>query len=636
MFSRFQKFIVFHLFSVFLVFLMSSHVRSQDLGRGFFDHGVTTPCSNERGIVATVDGNGRDVVLVWLFDHRGSYALLMIDAETGKSQQFSLPFPLGDAVYSSLLSSKNKFYTLFNKNFVEFDPVKRAFTFCRKAFPSDAMGMAEDDHGVIWAVTYPGSGVVSFNPDTRDFKDYGSLYQQNWAQYPRSIATDDKGYVYFGLGETAAQIVAFDPFTGKAKPILEDSERKKGSAFVYRDLDGKVYGKSSRGEDGIWYEFYKGEGHKIGKHHTVNIKPIITGDQGLCYRDFRDGKRIKVLDLLERKLVVEDTKMKTSREVSFDYASDGGWTMGVGASPDGKLCGGTSFPMRFFSFDPKTGSWQNLPAFGQFNALARQGDRIYFGSYGGGCLLEWDPSKPWVNTRKEAKTNPQFLAMATPVINRPQRVLACPDDNTIVLSGTPGYGYTGGGLLFWDRGKKNYTLVQDSAIILDQSTMSLVALPGGKILGGTTTGPGTGGEKKAKEAALYIMEIGSKKIEWHETILPGIQDYSDLCLGPDGLIYGIADFKKFFVFDPVKRKVVYLQEESGFGRTAGSQSPRIFVSGPENEVYILYFKGIVKVDPKTYKLTMIAESPVPIHTGGVYLDGRIYFISGSHLCSYKL
>jgi len=72
------------------------------------------------GVVATVDGNGQDVVLLLLFDHRGGYALLMIDAETGKNQTFPMPFPAGDAVYSSILSSKNKFYTLFNNHFAEF------------------------------------------------------------------------------------------------------------------------------------------------------------------------------------------------------------------------------------------------------------------------------------------------------------------------------------------------------------------------------------------------------------------------------------------------------------------------------------------------------------------------------------
>ncbi|MBC7757975.1 MAG: hypothetical protein H7069_03900 [Phormidesmis sp. FL-bin-119] len=630
------------LLSFILSLAASIPVASQDLGRGFFDHGAASPVSNHRGTVATVDGNGRNVVLLWLFDHRGGYALLMVDAETGKSKQFPIPFsldtPYGDTPYSSILSSKNKFYTLFNNHFAEFDPVTRAFTFSKEAMPQMAMSMTEDDHGVIWAVTYPNSGVVSFNPNTREFKDYGYLYKQNWRQYPAFLATDNAGWVYFGLGSTASQIIAFDPVSGKAKPMLEESERKRGSAHVYRDLDGKVYGQPLRGSKGEdWYEFYKGNGRKIGKHDLLSPEPIITGSQELFHREFPDGKKIKVLDLLERKLVVEDPKTNTEKKVSFDYTSDGAIVMGVAASPDGTIAGGTTFPMRFFNYNPKTAKLVDKEAFGQFNALARQGDRFYFGDYPSGSLLEWDPSKPWVNTKREVKTNPLFLASSSLVTHRPHRILAYSDGKTIIMSGTPEYGYTGGGLLFWDREKKTQTVLQDSAVIVDQSTMSLVALPEGKLLGGTTTAPGTGGEKKAKEAELYLMDMTSKRLEWHKVLFPGVQGYSDMCLGSDGLVYGITDFKKLFVFDPVKNVVVHQEDlEASFGKTTSAQSPRIFVFGPKKEIYLLFVKGIVRIDPGSFKMTMVAESPVPINAGGDYLDGRIYFVSGSHLCSYKL
>jgi streptogramin lyase len=610
---------------------------SQEVTKGFVDYGVTTNGSNQRGIIATKDGEGRNVVLVWLYDYRGCYEMLMIDAETGKSEEFPLPFPVGDAVYSSLLSTKNKYYTLFNSYFSEFDPVKRSFSFSKKTLPMNTMGMTEDDKGVIWAATYPGSGLVSFNPVTREFKDYGYVYKQNWNQYPGSLAADDSGYIYFGIGNTASQIIAFDPLSGKATPMLNESERKRGTAYVYRDLDGKVYGQFLKGSSTDWYELYKGIVRNIGTHPVVNAKPVITGNQNLFYSSFPDGKKIKKLDLLERKLVIEDPKNSTTREVKFNYASQGGWTMGVAASPDGRIVGGTSFPMRFFSFNPKTNSWTNLPAYGQFNALTKQGDCMYFGSYPGGVLLEWNPSSPWVDTKKGAQTNPQLLAEVTPVIHRPHRVLALPDGKTIVMSGTPEYGYTGGGLLFWDRVKKSYTLIKDSAVVLDQSTMSMVALPGGKILGGTTTAPGTGGEKKANNAELYIMDIASKHLDWHKIVIPGVQDFSDMCLAPDGMVYGIADYKIFFVFDPVSRTIVYQQDQLAvLGKTIASQSPRIFVQSPDREIYLLFAKGIAKVDPLSYKLSLIALYPLPITAGGDYLDGYIYFISGSHLCSYKL
>ena len=637
-----QRLLKVRLIHIFFFLLPAISASSQNLGKGFFDHGAASPVSSARGIVATVDGNGRNVSLVWLFDHRGGYALLLVDAETGKSEQFPTPFPLdvpyGDVPYSSILSSKNKFYTLFNNHFAEFDPGKRAFTFSAESSPKMAMGMTEDDQGVIWAVTYPNSGLVSFNPKTRQFKDYGYLYKQNWLQYPRFLATDDAGWVYFGLGNTASQVVAFDPVSGKSTPLLGESERKRGSAYVYRDLDGKVYGQSlldSKEDD--WYEFYKGKASKIGKHEATGQKPIITGSQNLFHRDFPDGRKITGLDLLDRVLTVEDAATKTEKKLSFTYTSDGAIVMGVGTSPDGTIAGGTTFPMRFFNYNPKTEKIENLEAIGQFNAVARQGSRYYFGIYPQGALLEWNPSEPWSNTKAGAPSNPLFLASANPVIHRPFRILAYPDNKTVIMSGTPEYGYTGGGLLFWDRETKSETVIPDSAVILDQSTMSMAALPHGKLLGGTTTSPGTGGEKKATEAELYILDMASKTLEWHKALFPGVQSYSDICPGPGGLIYGIADFKKFFVFDPVKKVVVHEQDvESEFGRTTAAQSPRIFISGPKNQIYLLFEKGIVQVDPGTFKLTMLAESPVPINAGGDYLDGHIYFVSGSHLISYKL
>ena len=36
------------------------------------------------------------MVLVWLFDQRGGYALLMIDADTGRSEEYAMPFAPGE------------------------------------------------------------------------------------------------------------------------------------------------------------------------------------------------------------------------------------------------------------------------------------------------------------------------------------------------------------------------------------------------------------------------------------------------------------------------------------------------------------------------------------------------------------
>lgn len=608
-------------------------------GNGFFDHGVAIPSSNSRGVVATVDGNGHDVVLVWLHDHRGCYALLMINAKTGQSEEFPVPFPIrGDTPFASILSSKNKFYTHFNSFFVEFDPVKRAFTFFHETKPKKAMGMTEDDNGVIWSVTYPKSGVVSFNPKNQKFKDYGYVYKQNWPQYTRYVVADDTGWIYFSVGVVASQIVAFNPATGQANPMLPDGARKAGNAYLYRALNGKVYGQPLHNKDELWYEFYKGAGRVIGKQHLIRPKSIITGTQNLFYVNFPDGKKLKVCNLIERRLVVEDPNTNSVKQSRFKYSTQGASIMGVAAASDGSINGGTSFPMRFFSYFPNKDEWINKTAYGQFNTVGKQRGRFFIGGYPHGFLLEWNPSRPWVDTTKNRNdSNPLFLTDCSPTITRPRKLFIHPDGKMVIMGGTPGYGKTGGGLLFWDQEKRTEVLLSDTDIIPQQSTTSMVVLPRGRILGGTTTNPGTGGEKKANEAELYIMDIASKKLVWHQAVFPNIQEYSDLCIGPQGLIYGIVDQKKFFVFDAKKRAVVYEHKFAAeFGPTIGGQGIRDFITWSDGSIYVLFKKGIARVDPASYALCMIAVSPFPITAGGDYSDGRIYFASGSHLCSYLI
>jgi hypothetical protein len=624
-----------------LFVLIAFNALAKDLGDGFVDHGVAVPISNHRGACATVDGNGRDVVLLYLMDHRGGYELLLIDAETGKSEEFPIPFSndLNDSPYTSLLSTKNKFYTHFANYFVEFDPIQRKFTFSKKTTPQMAMSMTEDDNGVIWSATYPQSGIVSYDPATKKFRDYGQVYKQNWPQYPRYIAVDDTGAVYFSLGNTASQIVSLDRETGKATPILPESERTKGLAYVYRDLDGKVYGRAMADENkDNWYELYKGIAKKIGKHAVSKPKEIRTGTQAFFHKEFPDGKIVKDCDLVNRKLTIEDPKTKKTSEVSFDYSSDGAIIMGCAVAPDNTIAGGTAFPFRFYSYDPKTDKIINRTAYVQWNTITRRGDQFFVGGYGGGFILDWNPAKPWVDTVKGKRdTNPAYILDSDPIVHRPTCLLAYPDNKTMILAGTPEYGYTGGGLHFWNTETDERKLIPDTDLIPDQSTQSLVAPGDGKLVGGTTTTPGTGGEKKAKQAELYVMDFASKKIEWHAPLIPGVQEYTQLHITPDKQIYGIADRKILFVFDPSKREITYQHNVADeLGMSSYQQGPRIFIDGPNDTTYILFVGGIAKLDPKTHALSLVAKSPIPVESGGDYFDGRIYFVSGSHLCSWQL
>jgi hypothetical protein len=606
----------------------------EDLGNGFIDHGVATPISNHRGTVATVDGDGDPVVLSWLMDHRGGYSLLMINAETGDWEQFTTP-RIGDSPFASVLSSKNRYYTHYGGVFMEFDPEKREFTFSHKTKPRVAMSMTEADDGTIYAATYPDSGLVSYNPETGEFNDYGYLYDQNWRQYPRDVAVDDTGWVYLGIGSTWAQIVMFNPETEEATAVLEDDERVKGRSPLWRYQNGKVYGKN--GDQ--WYELYEGEATKIDDEPAAERTPIIQSSQALFHRDFPTGHRLVSLDLVNRKLIVETPEGETVTH-EFDYESEGAHSMGMAAASDGTICGGTAFPMRFFSYDFDTDTWINRDAHGQWNTIAPAEELFYVGGYGHGFMLEWDPSEEWVDTRKDnPDSNPRFLAQAHPTINRPHDLLVHPDGRHVILAGTPGYGYTGGGLMFWDREAEEEEILTHEQLIENQSVMSMVALPRNELLCGTTIAAGTGGEVMADTAELFILDMETKQIKWSE-VFEGVRNVSDMIVTPTGLVYGVADYRTFFVFAPATREIIKEVdlEEAGFGRTNSQQGPRIFIEGPDDRIFMLFRAGIAEIDTRKHEheIEMLAESPISIGPGGDYLDGRIYFGHGSHVYSWPI
>ncbi|MCY3765802.1 MAG: hypothetical protein OXH06_10280 [Gemmatimonadetes bacterium] len=616
------------------------------LADNFRHHGPATQSSHPRGTVAAAAGDGRNVVLVWLFDHRGGYALLVIDAATGESREFPVPFPPGDdCPYASLLSSRNCFYTHFNGYFVEFDVNAMEYTFCHQTAPRMAMGLTEDDTGVIWSSTYPQSGLASYDPENGEFKDYGHLYKQNWRQYPTTLATDDTGWVYFGVGTTLCQVIAFDRKSESATAVLAEDERSRGSASVYRDLNGKVYALPPTGtpwpgdnpDAETWYELYRGARKTVPRRER-HEKHYIAGDAGHVHPHFPDGSEILECSLVDRVLSVQDPDGNRSPDVSFDYTSEGAHIMGVAAAPDGTICGGTFFPRRTFSYRPETDAWIERESFGQWNTVGRQGDRFFVGGYGSGALLEWDPYKPWVTTEKEnPASNPFFHRTCTPTMHRPHKLLVHPDGKTLVVAGTPGYGYTGGGLLIWNCERRNGTLLEHTDLLPDHSTASLAALSGRKLLGGTTTSPGTGGEQKAAEAELYILDMETRDLEWRQVLFPGAQEYTDLCMGRDGFAYGFVDRARFFVFCPHRREVIHQEEtDRTFGPTAHQQGPRVFVTAPDGAVHVLFEKGIARIESGTFALENFVSSPVPISNGGDWLDRRIYFTSDSHLYSWEI
>lgn len=598
--------------------------QSQAQAAGFVDHGIPTPVAQTRGVVSTVDQSGQDVILTWLQDWRGGYAILMVNAETGASQQFDVPFkPDGDEPSAIYLSSKNRLYTLFNSQFVEFDVASKRFTFHGKVNGKTAMSLTEDKDGRIWAATYPNNQLVSFNPQNSSLQNHGQLAKESWTQYPRSIAVDAHGWVYVGSGLAASQIYAYNIQSHATQALLSSSQRVSGTAVVTQSQSNVVYARNGRQQ----FMLTNGKASGLSAGAQVAESNLKGGAQNLVDREFPSGRRLVSVDMHDRTLVTRDASGQ-QKTVKFNYTTQGAALTFVCATGDNKVCGGTRFPMHTFYYNAGDNKFDSKQLPRQPNVMAALGSRLYVAAYPDGKLFQ---------ESENGKNEFSEVLNAYPSINRPHAMLIMGGGSQIALAGTPEYGTTGGGMMFWNRSSGQKSRIDHWHLVPNHSVQAMVELSNGMLLGGTTVAPGTGGVTKAGNSGeLFLMDANTHEVRWRGAPVPGAKTITDLMVGTDGLVYGLADSVDLFVFNPNNRQVVSVNRFSkDLGPSVYAQGTRAFVKGADGSIYVLLYNGIGKVDTKAHTVSRVVSSPVRITVGGAAANGRIYFGSNNHLYSWK-
>lgn len=598
--------------------------QSQAQAAGFVDHGIPTPVAQTRGVVSTVDQSGQDVILTWLQDWRGGYAILMVNAETGASQQFDVPFkPDGDEPSAIYLSSKNRLYTLFNSQFVEFDVASKRFTFHGKVNGKTAMSLTEDKDGRIWAATYPNNQLVSFNPQNSSLQNHGQLAKESWTQYPRSIAVDAHGWVYVGSGLAASQIYAYNIQSHATQALLSSSQRVSGTAVVTQSQSNVVYARNGRQQ----FMLTNGKASGLSAGAQVAESNLKGGAQNLVDREFPSGRRLVSVDMHDRTLVTRDASGQ-QKTVKFNYTTQGAALTFVCATGDNKVCGGTRFPMHTFYYNAGDNKFDSKQLPRQPNVMAALGSRLYVAAYPDGKLFQ---------ESENGKNEFSEVLNAYPSINRPHAMLIMGGGSQIALAGTPEYGTTGGGMMFWNRSSGQKSRIDHWHLVPNHSVQAMVELSNGMLLGGTTVAPGTGGVTKATDSSeLFLMDANTHEVRWRGAPVPGAKTITDLMVGADGMVYGLADSVDLFVFNPNNRQVVSVNRFSkDLGSSVYAQGTRAFVKGADGSIYVLLYNGIGKVDTKAHTVSRVVSSPVRITVGGAAANGQIYFGSNNHLYSWK-
>lgn len=356
------------------------------------DHGVAAPAQESRGVVATQDADGHGLVLGNAMDF-----LLVTDLETGKTRQHFMSEGVpGTYPYGSVMASNGKFYICHGQTFMEFDPDVRGWTFHGVPTREEScyIGFTESPDGRIWAGGCPKAHLISFDPKTRELKDYGRLDKAE--KYVTYLAADSAGWVYAGIGTAHWNIVACNATTGEMRQLVDEKKRQHGTASVYAAEDGKVYGQAG----GQWLRLFEGRAEPIQPAQKGKAKFIGNIGWGNTKFDLPDGRKVAAYNLPEKYLKVFDPRTKKTQTFAFDYKTEGAQITSLAAGPDGRIYGSSCHPMHFFVYTPpedKLEDWGGIPAVGggNFCAIAQQGNVLIGAQYSAGKLWAYDVTRPW-------------------------------------------------------------------------------------------------------------------------------------------------------------------------------------------------------------------------------------------------
>ena len=561
-----------------------------------------------------------DTIYLSFGQYNAPLFLLAANPDTGQIRQFTSPLSSEMGSWGFTIDHEKRIYlgSYYSAHLLRFDPKTEKWDdLGQPAGESESFicKITTGRDGKIWGGTFPSAKLFSYDPETEVIQNYGRMDPDQFYCYPTA---GDDGLIYCAIQFEKKDIVVFNPEIQTKTSLIPLVDRKPGRVSLVRGKDGKIYTKFSTSEQ--WFRIERGE-----KLVEVSKSDVLFPRTGLP-----DGRQFSVID--NTILWIENPLTKEKKEIPLQYEAAGSYIFVVGTGPDGKIYGSSMLPLRLFVYDPNTRSLTNLGkaayASGEIYSMGSLNGKLYLCSYPEGRLSVYDPKSP-LKFGDEAHSNPRDLGSLGEGVYRPRAMIAGPHGK-IYVGGYPDYGLLGGAISVYDP-KKNEKRVYRH-IVQNQSIASLAYIEKFDLIaGGSSIRGGTGTHAIEKEAKLMLWDPKEEKKMFEMIPVPEAKTILSLAAAVDGILYGITDNEKVFVFDLERREVKKIFD-------LGFKEPReiSLQLGPDLRLYGLAKEAIFFIDPRNDEVSLVVKPSVPILSGMTMLGRKIYFGSGANLWEFEI
>ncbi|MBB6097492.1 outer membrane protein assembly factor BamB [Deinobacterium chartae] len=563
----------------------------------------------------------------------------------------------GKNAWSSTVTPDGRVHIGAHDRLFTYDPTRRTVTAHGNPLGEGSIwAMTSDEQGRVYGGTFPGGKVFELDPDTGSVREIADLSNPAAPQsYVRSL-TYRQGKLYAGTG-TLPRIVEIELASGAQRSIeLPPIEGLQGKAEF-------VYGLAARGkylfayvntapspllvydlEDEAW------EALQFNGHPGLDVSPE---KNGKVY--FLQGGKLQELDLatLEKRTLeavsysssyrfggwadLEDPSLPGESLLTVSY---GGSMVALNpqagarilpirvqgspaqiqslvAGEDGQsLYMGGYLSSRATRYDVQSRSATLIPM-EQAENIAVSGSDVFFGTYPKAHIFHYRANEPVATG-----SNPKKLFQVLEEQDRPYGMAA--NERYVVAGTLPTYGQLGGALSVFDR--RSGSLKTYRNIIPGHSVISVV-IKGDTVYASTTVNGGLGSTPTETEARVLRFDIASGQLLKQTTVdLPGAPDpiyIGNIRLGPDGLLWGVAD-GSVFALDPqtleLRRHRTLYPEISKFGLFRP-----MFVGFQGGVIYSNLGTKLTAIDHATLEFRKLADD---VGLAALGPDGNLYFTHG--------